>query len=84
LTAAGAKGRSFDLRLSGRNINSDHVQVVASARALLGIMVRNKSGVIIKGCIALAAGTIKDDEQPSSFLSMRDRTKSMMAMRCPG
>jgi hypothetical protein len=33
---------------------------------------------------SLAAGTIKDDEQPSSFLSMRDRTKSMMAMRCPG
>ena len=31
-------------------------------------MVRNKSGVIIKGCIALPAETIKDDQQPSMFL----------------
>jgi len=35
---------------------------------LLSIMVRNKSGVIIKGCIALPAETIKDDQQPSMFL----------------
>jgi hypothetical protein len=35
---------------------------------LLGIMVRNKSGVIIKGGIALSAETIKDDQQPSMFL----------------
>jgi hypothetical protein len=62
LTAAGAKGRGSDLRLSGCNINSDHVQVVAGGfERLLGIMVRNKSYVIIKGCIALSAETIKDD-----------------------
>ena len=28
-------------------------------------MVRNKSGVVIKGCIALPAEMIKDDQQPS-------------------
>src|ERR1700730_16239920 len=67
--AGGAKGRGSDLRRSGRNINSDHVQVVAGGfESLLGIMVRNKSSVIIKGCIALAAETIKDDQQPSMFL----------------
>ncbi len=31
-------------------------------------MVRNKSGVIIKGCIALPAETIEDDQQPGMFL----------------
>jgi hypothetical protein len=31
-------------------------------------MARNKSGVIIKGCIALPAETIKDDQEPSMFL----------------
>ena len=35
---------------------------------MLGIMARNKSGVIIKGCIAFPAETIKDDQQPSMFL----------------
>jgi len=42
--------------LSSSDINSDHVQVVASGlKRLFGIMVRNKSGVIIKGHIALPA-----------------------------
>ena len=59
----------FDSRLSGDDISSDHIQVVAGAfESLLGIMVRNKSGVIIKGCIALPAETIKDDQQTSMFL----------------
>ena len=35
---------------------------------MLGIMVRNKSGVIIKGCAALAAETVKADQQTSMFL----------------
>jgi len=55
--------------LSVCDINSDHVQVVVGGfESLLGIMVRNKSGVIIKCCIALPAETIKDDQQPSMFL----------------
>jgi hypothetical protein len=36
--------------------------------SLLGIMVRNKTGVIVKGCIALPAEAIKDDQQTSMFL----------------
>jgi hypothetical protein len=35
---------------------------------LLGIMVRNKPGVIIKGHIALPAETIKDSQQTGMFL----------------
>src|SRR5271157_84919 len=58
-----------DSRLSGRDIGSDHVQVVAGGfESLLGIMVRNKSGVIIEGHIALPAETIKDSQQTSMFL----------------
>jgi hypothetical protein len=69
LDGCGSEGQGFDLRLSGCDINSDHVQVVAGGfESLLGIMVRNKSSVIIKGCIALPAETIKDDQQPSMFL----------------
>jgi predicted transposase YbfD/YdcC len=50
-----------DSRLSGRDIGSDHVQVLPRGfERLLGIMVRNKPGVIIKGHIALPAETIKD------------------------
>jgi hypothetical protein len=45
-----------DSRLSRRDIGSDHIQVVAGGfESLLGIMVRNKSGVIIKRNIALPA-----------------------------
>jgi hypothetical protein len=69
LTAAGAKGSGSDLRLSGSNISSDHIQVpTCGFESMLGIMARNKSGVIIKGCIAFPAETIKDDQQPSMFL----------------
>ena len=58
-----------DSRLSGDDISSDHVQVVTGGfERLLGIMVRNKSGVIIKGHIALPAETIKDGEQTGMFL----------------
>ena len=58
-----------DLRLSGRDISSDHIQVVAGGfESLLGFMVRNKSAIIIKGHIALPAEAIKDDQQPSMFL----------------
>src|SRR5271169_1768406 len=58
-----------DSGFSGCDINSDHIQVVAGGfESLLSIMVRNKSGVIIKGCIALPAEPIKDDQEPSMFL----------------
>ena len=58
-----------DSRLSGDDISSDHIQIVVGGfESLLGIMVRNKSGVIIKGHIALPAETIKDSEQTGMFL----------------
>jgi len=58
-----------DSRLSGDDISSHHVQVVGGGfERLLGIMVRNKSGVFIKGHIALPAKTIKDSEQTGMFL----------------
>ena len=58
-----------DSRLSGCDISSDHIQVVAGGfERLFGVMVRNKSGVIIKGYIALPAETIKDDQQTGMFL----------------
>ena len=77
--------KASDSGLSGCDVSPDHIQVVAGGfERLLGIMVRNKSGVIIKGCIALSAKTIKDASRPACFLSIRDRTKSMMAMWGPG
>jgi len=55
--------------LSKCDISWDHLQVVAGRfESLLGIMVRNKSCVVIEGCIALPAKTIKDDQQTSMFL----------------
>ena len=69
LDGCGSEGQGFDLRLSGCDINSDNIQVVAGGfKSLLSIMVRHKSGVIIKGCIAFPAKTIKDGQQPSMFL----------------
>ena len=69
LDGCGSEGQRSDLRLSGCNISSDHIQIVTSGfESLLGIMVRNKSGVIVEGCIALPAETIKDDQQASMFL----------------
>lgn len=57
-----------DSRLSGDDISSDDLQVVAGGlERLLGFMVRNKSRVIIKGCIALPAQAVKDHQQPSMF-----------------
>jgi hypothetical protein len=53
-----------DLRLSGCDINSDHFQVFAGGfESLLGFMVRNKSGVIIKCHIPFPAQAVKDDQQ---------------------
>ena len=50
-------------RLSGSDVNSDHIQVVAGGfESFLSIMVRNKSGVIVKGHIAFPAQTIKDSQ----------------------
>src|SRR5205814_1209768 len=58
-----------DSRLSGCDISSDHVQVVTGGfERLLGIMVRNKSGVVIKGHIALPTETVEDDQQTGMFL----------------
>ncbi len=59
----------MDSRLSGHNISSDHIQVVDGRfESLLGIVARNKSSVVIKGCIALPAQTIKDNQQTGIFL----------------
>src|SRR5580692_6756949 len=45
----------LDSRLSGRNISSDHIQAVAGGfESLLGFVVRNKSGVVIKGYIVFS------------------------------
>ena len=69
LDSCGSEGQGSDLRPSGCNVSSDHVQVVAGGfESLLGIVVGNKSGVIIKGCIALPAETIKDNKQTGMFL----------------
>jgi hypothetical protein len=58
-----------DSRLSGDDISSDHIQIVVGGfESLLGIMVRNKSGVIIKGRIALPAETIKEHQETGMFL----------------
>ncbi|SRR5712692_8369217 len=58
-----------DSRLSSRDIGSDHVQVVAGGfECLLGIVMRNKPGVVIKGHIALPTETIKDGQQAGIFL----------------
>ncbi len=59
----------FESRLSGRDISSDHIQVVAGGfESLFGIMVRNKPSVVIEGQIALPAETIKDNQQTGMFL----------------
>ncbi len=61
--------QAFFSRPSARKIASDHAQVFTGGfESLFSIMVRNKSGVIIKGGIALPTETIKDDQQTSMFL----------------
>lgn len=56
-------------RSPGRDIGSNHIQVVRCRfQRLLGIMVRNKSGVIVQCQIALAAKAIKDSQQTGMFL----------------
>ena len=75
----------FRLRLSRLDIGPDHIQIACcSFERLLRIVVRNKSHVIVKSQIAFAPEAIKDSQQSGVFLSMRDRTKSMIAMWCPG
>ena len=50
----------YESRLSGRNISSDHSQVVGGGfESLLGIMARNKSAVIIERGVTLPAETIQ-------------------------
>src|SRR5208337_177537 len=57
------------LTLSVCDISADHVQVVAGGfECLLGIMVRNKPGVIIKRHIAFPTEAIKDSQQTGVFL----------------
>ena len=56
-------------RLSGRDIRSNQIQVVARGfERLFGIMARKKPGVIVESHIALPPETIKDGQQPSMFL----------------
>jgi hypothetical protein len=48
---------------------SDHIQIVGGGfERLLGVMMRNKSGVVIKGDVALPAETIKGSQQTGVFL----------------
>jgi len=73
LDGCGSEGQApvsaSDLRLSGCDFSSDHVQVVAGGfERLFCVMMRNKSGVVIKGHIALPAETIKDSQQTGMFL----------------
>lgn len=76
---------STDSRLSGDDISSDHMQVVAGGlESLFGIVLRNRPSVVVEGQIALPAGRSKTTSRPACFLSMRERTKSMMAMWWPG
>ncbi len=59
----------LDSRLSCCDISSDHIQVVAGGfERLLGFVVRNKSGVVVKGHIAFPAQAVKDDQQTGMFL----------------
>ena len=58
-----------DSGLSGCDIRSDHIQVVAGGfESLFGIVLRNKPRVVIEGQIALPAETIKDSQQTGMFL----------------
>jgi hypothetical protein len=60
---------SADSRFSGDDISPDHIQVIASGfECLFRVMARNKSGVIIKGHIALPAQTIKNNQETGIFL----------------
>ena len=59
----------FDLKLSGCDISSDHIQVVACGfESLFGIVLRNKSRVVIEDQIALPAKTIKHCQQRGMLL----------------
>jgi len=69
LLHSGCATASSESRLSSRDIGSDHIQVIAGGyERLLGFVVRNKSGVIIKGHIAFPAQAVKDDQQAGMFL----------------
>jgi hypothetical protein len=58
-----------DSGLSGCDIRSDHIQVVAGGfESLFGIALRNKPSVVIEGQIALPAETIKNSQQTGMFL----------------
>ncbi len=77
--------KASDSRLSGSYINSDHIQVLAGGfERLFCVMIRNKSGVVVKGQLRFRRSRSKTTSRPACFLSMRARTKSMMAMWCPG
>ena len=61
-------GPISDSGLSGHDISSDDVQVVAGGfESLFGIVLRNKPSVVIEGQIALPAKTIKHRQQTSMF-----------------
>jgi len=72
---AGGKGlrEGWDLEVRLRfpacDVSANHIQVLAGEfEGLLGIVVRNKSGIVIEGQISLPPKTIKDGQQSAMFL----------------
>ena len=57
------------LRFPACDVSANHIQVLAGEfEGLLGIVVRNKSGIVIEGQISLPPKTIKDGQQSAMFL----------------
>src|SRR3989442_9486 len=57
------------LRFPACNVSGNPIQVLAGGfEGLLGIVVRNKSGIVIEGQISLPPKTIKDGQQTAMFL----------------
>ncbi len=61
--------REIESRFSCSDVSADHIQVVAgSFEGLLGVMVRDESGVIIEGHVPLPPETVEDGQQAGVFL----------------
>ena len=66
---AGGWDLEVRLRFPACDVSANHIQVLAGGfEGLLGIVVRNKSGIVIEGQISLPPKTIKDGQQTAMFL----------------
>ena len=66
---AGGWDLEVRLRFPACDVSANHIQVLAGEfEGLLGIVVRNKSGIVIEGQISLPPKTIKDGQQTAMFL----------------